>query len=194
MMRCCADAGVQVLERVQSNAAASTSAKQQMIQPHRERITCDYTLLAACVHELRHRWLPAKVDQVSVHSRCHCPAVPFASICIRAGFPGEQGLLSVWMLCGAVRRHSFSSVCMPIHRYTRDSEAPSGFLQVIQADDDAVCLQLRFAVEEPAQAVISPSSDERRESVSAPAMYPWLAEQPGRQKGRCCPHLYRVNI
>ena len=31
---------------------------------HRERITCDYTLLAACVHELRHRWLPAKIDQV----------------------------------------------------------------------------------------------------------------------------------
>ena len=64
-MTCRVDAGVQALERVQSNAAASTSAKQQVIQPHRERITCDYTLLAACVHELRHRWLPAKVDQVS---------------------------------------------------------------------------------------------------------------------------------
>ncbi len=34
----------------------------------RERTTCDYTLLAACLHELRHRWLPAKVDQVGLRS------------------------------------------------------------------------------------------------------------------------------
>ena len=57
---CCADAQV---DRVDSNSRASTSAGLQPAAS-RERLTCDYTLLAACVHELRHRWLPAKVDQV----------------------------------------------------------------------------------------------------------------------------------
>ena len=64
--RCYAEVRRETLERVQSNAAASTSAEQQTSPPRRERITCDYSLLAACVHELRHRWLPAKVDQVGL--------------------------------------------------------------------------------------------------------------------------------
>lgn len=65
-------------------------------------------------------------------------------------------------------------------------------MQVIQADDSAVCLQLRFATEEPGQAA-SPSSGERREPFSPSAVYPWLAGQPGAQKGEGRPHIRHVN-
>jgi hypothetical protein len=58
--KCCADAQI---DRADSNSRASTSAGPKPAAS-RERQTCDYTLLAACVHELRQRWLPAKVDQV----------------------------------------------------------------------------------------------------------------------------------
>lgn len=44
-----------IADRKSSGNGASTS---------RAKVTCDFTLLAACTWELRQRWLPAKVDQV----------------------------------------------------------------------------------------------------------------------------------
>lgn len=79
--------------------------------------------------------------------------------------------------------------------YNRPQEAakPYGAVQVIQADDSAVCLQLRFAAEEPGQ-LASPSSDEKGEPFSPSAMYPWLTGQPGAQKGEGRPHLCFVSM
>ena len=47
-------------ERAQSGATASASSQRPA------QLTCDFTMLAACAWELRDRWVPAKVDQVSL--------------------------------------------------------------------------------------------------------------------------------
>ena len=50
-------------QRISMHAHASTSGRPEL--PKRPQQACDFTLLAACAWELRERWLPAKVDQVT---------------------------------------------------------------------------------------------------------------------------------
>lgn len=68
-------------------------------------------------------------------------------------------------------------------------------MQVLQADDDAVCLQLRFAAEMPEPTADADGSVSRseQEGPSSPGIYPWLSGQPGEQKGEQIFWRYRFD-
>lgn len=65
-------------------------------------------------------------------------------------------------------------------------------MQVLQADDDAICLQLRFAAEMP-RATGNAEGFIEQEWLSPPGIYPWLSEQPGARKSEQSFWQYRLD-
>ena len=65
-------------------------------------------------------------------------------------------------------------------------------MQVLQADDDAICLQLRFAAEMPELTAYTGEVD-KQERPSLPSIYPWLSGPPGAQKGERFSWRYRLD-